>query len=167
MKDAAPLIEKIVGFLREIGISVQDGVVPLDSFLPGLRVAAGGLVVDRGSLSWPGDLLHEAGHLAVTPELARAALADGLAAQLQAPYGGESEATAWAYAACVKLGLPPEVLFHAGGYRGHSSGLINTFALGVYPGAFGLAQTGMALLGKAAHEQGVAAYPSMLRWLRA
>ncbi len=54
----------LVDFLNAIGISTREGAVPSDSFLPGLRIVDGGLIYDRAALRWPGDLLHEAGHIA-------------------------------------------------------------------------------------------------------
>jgi hypothetical protein len=147
-------------FLADIGITVREGEVPADSFLPGIRLVGGVLVVDRAALCWPGDLLHEAGHIATTPAALRPRLDDQLADDPAVPHRGEAEATAWAWAALTQLGLPPALLFHAGGYHGHSAGLALTYAMGVYPGAAGLAQAGMATLG------GADGYPRMRRWLR-
>jgi hypothetical protein len=124
------------------------------------------LVFDRATLRWPGDLLHEAGHIAITPSSLRSALDDALDASSSAPHSGEAEATAWAYAAVAHLQLHPSVLFHEGGYRGHSAGLIASYSHGVYPGAFGLAQAGMTLTGADASLAGVRPYPAMIRWLR-
>ena len=66
----------------------------------------------------------------------------------------------------MALGLPAAVLFHPGGYRGQSEGLIITYGAGVYPGARGLAEAGMALVGEAAVVKGMPPYPHMQRWLR-
>jgi hypothetical protein len=160
------LITLIVNFLTTIGISVQETDVGDDSFLPGLRVVNGGLIFDRAKLVWPGDLLHEAGHIATIPSAERALLNDAMEALNAHAHGGEAEATAWAYAAIVHLQLDPAVLFHAGGYHGQSDSLISTFGYGVYPGAFGLSQMGMSLLSADAIAQSVAPYPHMTRWLR-
>jgi len=65
------------------------------------------------------------------------------------------------------LRLPLTLLFHDGGYRGNSAGLIATFSMGVYPGCHGLVRAGMTLTGDAAAAAGVAPYPHMIRWLRA
>ena len=81
-------------------------------------------------------------------------------------YDGEIEATAWAYAATVALGLEPTVLFHEGGYKGYSSSLVTTYTLGVYPGCHGLAMAGLTATGEQARALGVEPYPHMLRWLR-
>jgi hypothetical protein len=156
----------IVEFLESIGIPTRRGEVCADSFLPAVRIADGGLVFDPHNLRWPGDLLHEAGHLAVTPAAQRAALSDALDAAEAAPHGGELEAIAWSWAAAVHLKLPPDLLFHSGGYKGQSASLLMSYSLGVYPGAHGLAQAGLTRVGADAAEAGVAAYPNMLRWLR-
>ncbi len=160
-------LETIVEFLRGIGIDVREGAVPADSFLPGVSVWNGALVFDRAALRWPGDLLHEAGHIAVAPASLRASLSDALDSAGPAPHAGEVEAIAWSYAAVVRLGLDPAVLFHPNGYKGHSAGLIFSYSHGVYPGAFGLAQAGMTAVGAEAGAAGLATYPSMIRWLRA
>ena len=159
------IVDQIVDFLRGIGLVVEEGPVADDAFLPGLRIRAGAIMMDREKLAWPGDLLHEAGHIAVTPAAARARLSDGLEDSEQ-PYAGEMEATAWAYAATRSLGLDPAVLFHAGGYHGRSESLIATYGAGVYPGCMGLSRAGMTLLAPQAAEKGAKPYPDMVRWLR-
>jgi hypothetical protein len=161
-----PVIDRIVGFLRGIGLPVREGEVGESAFLPGLLIEAGVLVFDRDRLAWPGDLLHEAGHIAVTPPAQRPLLPDPLDGLSELAHGGEAEATAWAWAASVALGLDPAVLFHEGGYHGRSADLIATFSLGVYPGSQGLVRAGMAAFDEQARALGVAPYPHMIRWLR-
>jgi len=156
----------IVNFLDSVGIPVREGEVVADSFLPGLCIRHGSLVYDRAALRWPGDLLHEAGHIATVPAAIRDQLNDSLDELPSTPHGGEVEATAWAYAAIMHLGLPLTVLFHSEGYDGKSAQLIATYELGVYPGCFGLAQAGMTRLSADAALEGVPAYPHMIRWLR-
>lgn len=164
-QDAAT-VEPILAFLRDIGLSVSEADVGGDAFLPGVRVADGGLRVDRVRLRWPGDLLHEAGHLAVLPAALRATASGDLAAHEDVPHASEIEATAWAYAAIVAIGLEPAVLFHEGGYHGRSAALALTYAMGVHPGAHGLAQAGMTAIGTDACQRGEPIYPRMHRWLR-
>ena len=147
--------QTLLDFLTGIGIAVREGPVPAGSFLPGIRLDAGTLVVDRAALRWPGDLLHEAGHIATTPAALRAALDDRIEDDPGVPHRGEAEATAWAWAALVHLGLPADLLFHGGGYQGHSAGLALTYSVGVYPGAAGLTQAGLAAPGE---------YPRLRRW---
>lgn len=160
------LTQRIAAFLTGIGIPVREGPVAAESFLPGLSIVNGSLVYDRSSLQWPGDLLHEAGHIATTPTSMRALLNDSLEESASVPHGGEAEATAWAYAATVFLGLDLSVLFHQGGYHGKSSSLIATYSCGVYPGCHGLAQAGMTLLGADADAASAPPYPHMTQWLR-
>ena len=110
--------DRILAFLQSIGLQVVIAPVPDRTLLPGIAIRRGVLHCDPHSLTWPGDLLHEAGHLAVTPAHLRTAV-DGDAIS-NAPHAGEAEATAWAYAATCELGLDPSVLFHAGGYTGRA-----------------------------------------------
>lgn len=166
MHGMATALDSIVGFIRSIGIPVQQGQVGDDAFLPGVRIVAGGLVFDPQRLRWPSDLLHEAGHIAVTPADLRAGLDDALESSAIAPHAGEVEAMAWSWAAALHLGLPPEQLFHPDGYKGQSAGLLMSYSLGVCPGAFGLSQAGMTALGETALAAGVQPYPHMQRWLR-
>lgn len=161
------LARRIMAFLRDIGLPVAEAGVPADSFLPGLRIVRGGLQVDLARLRWPGDLLHEAGHLAVVPAALRSGMDEALAELPPVHHGGEVEATAWAWAALQHLQLPSSVLFHEGGYHGHAAGLCTTFELGVYPGLPGLVAAGLAASPAQAASLGVTPYPQMLAWLRA
>ncbi|WP_290886240.1 hypothetical protein [Arenimonas sp.] len=164
--DVADVLDRILAFLRGIGLPVREAAVDDEAFLPGIRIEGGGLVFDRARLRWPGDLLHEAGHLAVLPPARRAAVSDDLPGHDDVPHAGETEATAWAYAATVAIGLDPAVLFHEGGYHGKSASLVMTYAMGVYPGAHGLVQAGMTASGTTAAQRGEATYPAMQKWLR-
>jgi len=160
------ITQLIINFLTEIGIVINEESISENSFLPGVRVMRGELLVDVTKLQWPGDLLHEAGHIAVTPRSLRATLSDALDEEQLQAHAGEVEATAWAYAAIVHLGLDPSILFHDGGYHGKSAALIMTYSLGVYPGSHGLASAGMTLIGSDAVSAEIPAYPNMLKWLR-
>ena len=158
------MLQTIVDFLRTIGIAACPGTVASGSFLPALRIVNGALEYDPHGLRWPGDLLHEAGHIAVTPAEHRAGLSDALAGKPAWDHGGELEAMAWSWAATLHLGLPPEALFHPDGYKGQSPGLLFSYRMGVCPGALGLSRTGMTLLAQTA--LGARLYPHMQRWLR-
>ena len=157
---------RIVTFLNSIGLTPAEGPIPRSALLPGVAIVGGGLVFDRALLTWPGDLLHEAGHLAVTPAAVRPTLGGTLADDPAIPYAGEVEATAWAYAAVVAIGLAPGVLFHEGGYQGRSASLAFTYSVGGYPGAGGLSAAGLALDAAGAARQGIPPYPHLIRWLR-
>ena len=153
----------IMAFLRAIGLVVEEAPLAAGSFLPGVRVVRGGLCVDMTTLRWPGDLLHEAGHLAVVPAALRVDMDDALEDLPSVPQGGEIEATAWAWAALCHLGLPSDVLFHDGGYRGHAAGLRRNFEWGVYLGVTGLVAADMTDSPNAVNGM---PYPRMRRWLR-
>lgn len=159
------MVERIADFLREIGLEVRARQVPEGTFLPGIEVAEGRIAYDPATLRFPGDLLHEAGHLAV------------LAPDERVRFGTDDEhldmqrvelrAIAWSHAAGVRLDLTPDVVFHAGGYGGRGAALAFTYANGVYPGAAALEELGLTATGERAHAAGVDPYPQMLRWLRA
>lgn len=68
-----PITQTILDFLRQIGLVVIERSVPACAVLPGISIDHGAIVVDRSALLYPGDLLHEAGHLAVVPPQERAA----------------------------------------------------------------------------------------------
>jgi hypothetical protein len=98
-----------MNFLNDSGIPVMIGPVS-DSVLPGMTIARGAIVVDTDTDAWPGDLLHEAGHIALTDPAVR----DTIFTLSDDP-GEEMGAIAWSWAAAVHLGLEAEVVFHAGG----------------------------------------------------
>jgi hypothetical protein len=148
--DPAP---RIVAFLQEIGIPVTERTLDGATFLPGVTIESGGLVFDRERLLYPGDLLHEAGHLAVlAPDVRSATNGD------QVGDGGtEVGAIAWSYAAALHIGLDPGVVFHPAGYGGGAESLLENFAAGRYMGVPILEWAGMT---------GPGEYPRMSRWLR-
>jgi hypothetical protein len=161
-----PLTSRIVDFLNSIGIEVVPTRLGAEAFLPGILVERGRLLVDESKLTYPGDLLHEAGHLALAPGEVR----PGLSGEVIIPGADmsvvEVQVTAWAYAAVTHLEMNPKILFHEGGYGGKSQGLLFTYGVGVYPGANGLHALGMTAIGEAARQMAVAPYPHMLKWLR-
>ena len=157
---ANPLTERLAGFVRGIGIDVRAAQLPEKTFLPGLDICNGAILVDEARLAQPGDILHEAGHLAVSDPEARKA-------PTLAPTDGEEIATlAWSYAALRHLGLDPAVVFHPDGYKGGSQSLIEAFTSGGSPGVPLLQYFSLTLEPKTAAERGVEPFPHMLRWLR-
>ena len=157
-----PIAVRIVAFLREIGLDIRVRELTEPTFLPGIQIEHGGLVVDTARLTHPGDLLHEAGHLAVVPPAERAAM-HGDAGEDQA---NEMMAIGWSYAALVHLGLEPSVVFHGGGYQDGGQTYLRNFAEGRYLAVPMLQWTGLTLDEQRAREEGEAPYPHMLRWLR-
>ena len=143
-------MDRIVGFLREIGLAVWVAEIDGPTVLPGIKVVNGGLVVDPARLKYPGDLLHEAGHLAVMPAARRAQANDDTGSD----GGEEMAAIAWSYAAALRLGLDARVVFHDAGYRGGSVSMVENFEAGRYVGVPMLVWLGLT-----------ERYPEMIRWL--
>ena len=152
--------QQIMEFLGEIGLDVICEPIERATFLPGVDVRGGTLIVDVSKLEYPSDLLHEAGHLAVVDRSVRAKL-DGEVTVLNAEVI-EVAAIAWSYAAAMHLGIAITELFHSGGYRGHAQALLLTYSIGVYPGASILADLGLTSV---PGEEETPTYPSMSRWL--
>ncbi len=163
------LVQQLVHFIVEIGIDVVPITIGSKTFLPGILVEHGKIFVDEARLTYPGDLLHEAGHLAVAPGELRPTLSGEVAIPGVLMEPVESQAIAWSYAAILHLGLDPRVVFHEGGYgngASSSESLLFSFSLGVYIGVNGLQDAGLTAMGHRATELGVTPYPHMLKWLR-
>lgn len=159
---ANPLTRQITDFISGIGIPVQAGETPDNVVLPGILIDKGILVVDETKLKYPGDLLHEAGHLAVMTGAQRNVLYNDVSKNA----GDEMAALAWSWAALVFLDLPPEVVFHAHGYKGESGWLIDTFSSGGSIGVPLLQWMGLTAEPGKAGQLGREAFPRMHRWLR-
>src|SRR5215216_2041134 len=155
------LVDKIVNFLIEIGLEVTKAHLQQETFLPGVSVDHGAIVIDESKLPYPGDLLHEAGHLAVIPAQLRKQAQDNVSKKASE----EMMAIAWSYAALLHLGLEPSVVFHDGGYRGWSEALIDNFTQGRYIGVPMLQWIGLCADEKRAKEVGIDPYPNMIKWL--
>jgi hypothetical protein len=120
------------------------------------------ILFDEAKLKYPGDLLHEAGHLAVkSPEERQQIHLDAGSDPAE-----EMMAIAWSYAASIHLQLPPEVVFHPDGYRGDSQSLIENFTQGHTFGVPMLQWFGMTADQRQAEKLGIAPYPQMAQWLR-
>lgn len=148
------IIERITGFLDRIGIPWARATLGDKEFLPGIRLEKGTLQFDEERLSWPGDLLHEAGHIATSPPSLRPLLTD----KLEVTPADEMAALAWSYAAALACEIDPHIVFHEGGYKSDGPHLVAQFASGLPPGGpgvpmlqwYGMTQT----------------YPLMEHWLR-
>jgi antirestriction protein ArdC len=153
------LIDKIAAFLREVGIAVRAEDIDEQTFLPGIKVSGGALLVDESRLQYPGDLLHEAGHMAVVTQEKR------LGGHVGQKAPEEMMAIAWSYAAAMHLGLEPSVVIHAGGYQGWRETFIESLSGGGFVGIALLEEIGLTAGKSKTAESGVAPYPSMIRWL--
>ncbi|CAN5503026.1 hypothetical protein BH10PSE14_BH10PSE14_31880 [soil metagenome] len=157
----SPETRAILAFLDRIGIPVALEQVAGETALPAMTVRDGALVIDPARLAWPGDILHEAGHIAVTDPALRATLSD-----VSSDPAEEMATIAWSYAAALAAGIDPRLVFHDQGYRGGGGYLADNFANGSYFGTPMLEYWGMAMPRRDAEAHGPAPYPHMLRWLR-
>jgi hypothetical protein len=157
---ADPLTERLVAFVRGIGIEVRTATLPEKTVLPGLDIRHGAILVDVERLAHPGDILHETGPLAVTDPAERSA------PQLSPTPADEMTSIAWSYAALRHLALDPAIVFHEDGYKGEAESLIENFTAGRYFGVPMLQFYGMAFEPRRAAATGAEPYPPMLRWLR-
>lgn len=154
------LVIKLAAFVQSLGIEVQACAINWKTRFPGLDIRAGGVLVDESQLLHPGNILHEAGHLAVHDPLKRSH------PKFSPTRGEELGALAWSYAAAMHLGLGAEVVFYPGSYQGWDTSLIENFAEGRYLGVPMLQRYGMAVEPRLAPERGVEPYPHMLKWIR-
>ena len=134
--------------------------------LPGLSIQAGRIFIQPDYLQFPGDLLHEAGHIAVVPASQRPSLNDEHLAGRTNREAEEMMAIAWSYAACLHLKLPPEFVFHPDGYKGGGDYLIDACSKGDYLGLPILQKLGMTFNEKQASLNNTMAFPHMVKWLR-
>lgn len=157
------ITETLIDFIQSIGITVNCENINGKTFLPGLNIKNGALIVDKAKLLYPGDLLHEAGHIAVTPAEGRKILDETNTAQFDD--GNEIAAMAWSYAACRHLNIDPHIVFHENGYRGASESLVSNFSSEQYMGASLLDWHGMTNYGSHNPQALISPYPNMKHWL--
>lgn len=159
----------IAAFLRDIGIAVRAGTVSGATALPGIRIDRAAIVIDEERLLHPGDLLHEAGHLAVAAPQRRAAFHHDVGNDA----AEEMMAIAWSYAAALHLKIDPALVLHSDGYRGSrvtngegGESILANFQGGHYFGVPMLDYLGMTVDIARARREGLTPYPHMIRWLR-
>jgi hypothetical protein len=151
----------ILDWLRQIGLGVRFAPLGTGTFLPGVTLEPGGLVVDPERLLYPGDLLHEAGHLAIMLPAQRASTGSNAGSDM----GDEVAAQTWSYAAAYHLGVAAETVFHPAGYKGSAETLIQIYRDGS-AGVPLLQWMGLTLDSVRAAAISVPPYPHMIRWLR-
>jgi hypothetical protein len=170
-------------FLNALGFTLRR-VNRLDdqAAVPGIFIVGMTLLIEMEALASPGDILHEAGHVAITPELFRPYLRGDVEASIKDrakayfdthPFmvndveedmvmrgllqAGESEAQAWSYAAAVAAEVDPAVVFHANAYDGEGESLITMLSMAQHMGVHGLMAAKMTTK---------RTYPQMIRWLQ-
>ena len=165
VKEKSLGVEKILFFLNEIGIEVIEKELG-DTFLPGLSLGSNCIYIDYEKLLYPGDILHEAGHLAVTPAVDRKLIGTDMMSSDWPTDGEEIGAILWSFAALKYLELPLEFVFHPDGYKNGSDWLVSNFNNEVYIGLPFLEWLGLTLGKERAGKEGKEAFPVMIKWLR-
>lgn len=160
------IVTIITDFIRSIGIPVKLEAIQEETVLPGITIVHGGLVVDTEKLFYPGDILHEAGHLAAAPPDIRQTMHGALDPKLDFEIAGELMAIPWSYAAALFLKIDPLIVFHADGYHGGGDSIVDNFSKGRYFGVPMLQWAGMTYDEKSAAEKGLPPFPHMIKWVR-
>ena len=163
--DAEQYLQTCISFLNEIGIQTCFEKLEEPCFLLGLSIRNGTIIIDREALSYPGDILHEAGHIAVVAAAERHTLTAAAIEKRENREAEEMMAIAWSYAACMHLGLDPYIVFHDDGYKGGGSYIADNFGNKNYFGLPMLQWKGMALDEVNAAKQNLPAYPCMMKWV--
>lgn len=159
-------LRSILAFLDEIGVPVVERDLGEETFLPGLALGPDCIYADYPRLKYPGDLLHEAGHLCVTTGDQRRKIGTE---ELEQPWptdGEEIAAVLWSYAAALHIGIEPEVVFHPHGYKNESEWIVRNFREGNYIGLPFLEWAGLALGPQRAQAAGTKPFPHMINWKR-
>jgi len=157
---------RITEFLESIDIKIQYQTLEADTFLPGLLIDKNCIYVDKDKLKNPGDILHEAGHIAVVPAEDRKHLSAERIVERENHQAEEMMAIAWSYAACKHLEIDPYYVFHEEGYNGGGNYIADQFNEGRYFGVPMLQYLGMTVDTKMAEKTDRPAYPVMIKWLR-
>jgi carbamoyltransferase len=164
----AAIMETITEFLQEIGIPTHYTTLTEETFLPGILIDKGTIYIDREKLLYPGDLLHEAGHIAVMMADERVKVRGNVGVVKESAEAGGEEITAiiWSYAALTHLKLDLSVVFHPHGYKGASNWYIEQLEMGNYIGLPLLEWMGLCATGNNALKRNIKPFPHMIKWLR-
>ena len=174
-----PYTKVVADALNGIGIPTFECDHIEGGFLDKVLIDAGGILYRSDAP--PSNLLHEAGHLACIPtifrpmaskDLEEAFHAMGLAIEKQISENGDPdhpliraimqcsdpEATAWAWAFGVHIGIPPEQIILDSEYDGDGGYVRVQVSTGNYPGINGLRAAGMI--------RSTRDYPKLEKWLQ-
>ncbi|WP_298150869.1 hypothetical protein [Flavobacterium sp.] len=177
----APDLINVLNFLRTIGldVAIKEGA---EGFIEGVRIENGCLLVDPACSA--SSLLHEAGHISCIPGRFRHYMSDDLATGMQRMLNdlqlmclepddpleraviqcGDPEATAWAWAAGVAIGLNPDQIIQDHEYGGEGASIRMMLQANQYLGINGLAQAGMCKRGNRIKPD--LRYPNLTTWLQ-
>ena len=161
------VFQKITDFIQHIGIPVDYRQISEQSFLPGLLIENGTLLIDKNQLKYMGDTLHEAGHIALMTPEQRINLSGALEGQNKNDEAAtEMAVIAWTYAACLEIKIDPKIVFHPDGYKGDSENILHNFRFGHYFGVPILEWYGMTERANNTLQNNAMSYPKMLSWMR-
>ncbi|MFC4990680.1 hypothetical protein [Rubritalea tangerina] len=152
-----PILDTILAFLKNKGIPHKLSPIADDCFLPGIMIVDGTLIIDQDKLSYPGDILHEAGHIAVTAPSER----NTLSGKITGSPAEEMAAMAWSYAAAIALDIDPHIVFHPDGYKGGGAHLAEQYA--AEAAGHNVCAPGVPMLQWFCMTQ---SFPNMDQWLR-
>lgn len=158
-------VNKVLHFLEQIGIVVIEKELG-QTFLPGLDLGPNCIFIDYNTLIYPGDILHEAGHLAVTASVERKLIGTDEISVDWPTQGEEMAAILWSFAASKYLNLPLDFVFHPDGYKNDADWLISNFNSENYIGLPILEWMGLCLGNERSAKEGKPAFPVMLKWMR-
>lgn len=174
--------EQVMEFLHGIGLPVEIEAGST-GFIDHVAVVNGGLRVDpRAPAS---GLLHEAGHLAVVPAQFRHLMNGDLEASMDlicsklahlnlepdspldraVMQSGETEATAWSWAAGKAIGLPDKQIIKTSEYGGDGGNIRLALSACSYFGINGLAAAGFCVRRRSPYRP-LPVYPELAYWLQ-
>lgn len=172
-------VQRCIEFLQDIGLVVHlANALPQQGFVDNIALVSGEIYITPACRFSP--LLHEAGHLAICPTRYRHLLSGNLYAGMKqiskeltalklepdSPLDrafiqcGDSEATAWAWAAGLAIGLSAQCVIEDADYQGDGASIRDSLRLNSYLGIHGLMHSGMTLNPRRG------GFPAMLKWLQ-
>lgn len=164
MTNESTSLDLAIRFIRSIGIEVDFCLLKEeDCFLPGIYISQGKIMVDKEKLLYPGDIVHEAAHLAIIPAAERNTISGPEIGMRPDAGAEEMMAIAWSYAFCKHLEIDPAFVFHESGYKQGAKAIVENFDAGRYFGVPVLQWLGMTKTGS---ENTTENFPAMTKWLR-
>ncbi len=160
------MLTYLIDFVKEIGITVIEETLDDTCFLPGLKIQENSIRIDKTRLKYPGDILHEAGHLAVTDKSLRPLIGTPEMDLNWPSASDEIISILWSYAAICHLDIKPEVVFHPDGYKNDSAWLISQFENENYIGLPLLEWMGFFKNDPNDQGSNTHTFPKMAKWLR-
>lgn len=156
-----------LAFIKSIGIPVDCVEAVPGALLSGFDIQGGRLLICPTDDFSPGDILHEAAHIAVVPAAERHHLFTETLETRPQFQAEEMMSIAWSFAACMHLNIAPEFVFHDKGYKGEGAHIAQSFKDGRYVGVPMLAYADMCVAWPPYGLGGTGpAYPAMVKWMR-